>query len=93
MRNIITAIALTLLASSAAYAAPSDLPNRGPRGKADAGYAPAHSDLIEVATCKDGTKMWAPTNEHRGACRGHGGVASWADGSPVRTRKGSREYR
>ena len=51
---------------------------------------------IKVATCNDGKEYWATTNDHRFACAGHKGVASWADGSPVRAkaeRKGTREYR
>ena len=50
--------------------------------------------LIKVADCKDGKAYYAPTNEHRGACSGHGGVASWADGSPVKSSGGkSARYR
>ena len=49
----------------------------------------------KVADCRDGTSAWsANTTEHRGLCSGHGGVASYADGSPVKAkseRKG--EYR
>ena len=46
---------------------------------------------IETATCRDGLTYYHPTGEHRGACSGHGGVASWTDGSPVKAhgRKGS----
>lgn len=40
--------------------------------------------MIHVATCNDGKEYWARTNEHRGACSGHGGVATWTDGSPVK---------
>jgi hypothetical protein len=67
-------------------------------GSAYAGAAPApvqkgksgETGTIKVATCKDGKEYWAPTNEHRGACSGHGGVAVWADGSPVKAPKSSR---
>lgn len=44
---------------------------------------------VKVATCNDGATLYRPTNEHRGACRGHKGVASWADGSDVK-HKGSK---
>lgn len=49
--------------------------------------------LIKVAECRDGKSYYAPTNEHRGACSGHGGVASWADGSPVKAGGKSARYR
>jgi hypothetical protein len=59
---------------------------------APAPKAPVSGDTA-VATCRDGTTMYAASNEHRGACRGHGGVASWTDGSPVRAKGGKRSYR
>jgi hypothetical protein len=42
-----------------------------------------------VAVCNDGKTYYAKTNEHRGACSGHGGVKSWADGSPVKSKSKS----
>lgn len=48
---------------------------------------------IHVATCNDGKEYWAKTNEHRGACSGHGGVATWADGSPVKSGARKTSYR
>jgi hypothetical protein len=77
----ILAIALTLTISGLAYAAPAK-PARV-----------ASSTDVHVATCKDGKEYYAPTNEHRGACSGHGGVASWADGSLVRSSAKSNRYR
>lgn len=47
---------------------------------------------VKVATCNDGATLYKATNEHRGACRGHGGVATWADGSTVRHKGGSSTY-
>lgn len=49
--------------------------------------------LIKVATCNDGKSYYAPTNEHRGACSGHQGVAEWADGSPVRSNGRKTQYK
>lgn len=46
--------------------------------------------MVEVATCNDGKVYSHVTGERRGACSGHGGVASWADGSPVKAKGGSR---
>ena len=60
---------------------------------ADAPKAPKAPDKIHVATCNDGKEYWAPTNEHRGACSGHGGVAAWTDGSPVKSHGRKTEYR
>lgn len=48
---------------------------------------------IHVATCVDGKEYWARTNEHRGACSGHGGVAQWADGSEVKSKGRKTSYR
>lgn len=36
-----------------------------------------------IATCRDGGTYYSTSGDHRGACSGHGGVAAWADGSPV----------
>lgn len=49
--------------------------------------------MIHVATCNDGKEYWAKTNEHRGACSGHQGVAVWMDGSPVRSNGRKTSYR
>jgi hypothetical protein len=49
--------------------------------------------MIHVATCNDGKEYWAKTNEHRGACSGHGGVASWVDGSEVKSKGRKTSYR
>lgn len=48
-----------------------------------------------VATCNDGKTMYSSNpHEHRGACSGHGGVAAWTDGSPVKTHGGkATEYK
>lgn len=48
---------------------------------------------VKVATCVDGKVMCAATNEHRGACASHGGVASWADGSEVKSHARKTEYK
>lgn len=38
-----------------------------------------------IATCKDGTESHSA--HRQGACSRHGGVKSWADGSPVGGKK------
>jgi hypothetical protein len=48
---------------------------------------------VKVAVCKDGKVMCSATNEHRGACSGHGGVASWGDGSEVKSHAKKNEYK
>lgn len=51
-------------------------------------------DKVKVATCNDGKTMYGTNpHEHRGACSGHGGVASWADGSPVKSHVKKTEYK
>ena len=83
MHTLRIALAASILAvSSMAFAAPKPAP---------AVKASQATDTdIEIATCRDGKKYYGPTNEHRGACSGHGGVASWSDGTPVKAPKSSR---
>jgi len=73
-------LSLTVLFSAVALGAP--LP---PNAKDD--------NKVHVATCRDGAEMYAASNEHRGACSGHGGVRSWADGSPVKGKGRKTTYR
>lgn len=40
-----------------------------------------------LAKCKDGATMYSTTGKHQFACSGHGGVAAWLDGSPVKAKK------
>ena len=47
------------------------------------------SQGVKTAVCQDGTTYYSRTGEHRGACSGHHGVASWTDGSPVRAKRGA----
>ena len=49
--------------------------------------------LKPVAVCRDGKTYSNATGEHRGACSGHGGVASWANGQPVRSKGGKGSYK
>jgi hypothetical protein len=79
-----TLIALHVAVANAAPAKGTDV-QKSKSGEGDG--------LIKVATCKDGKAYYAPTNEHRGACSGHGGVASWADGSEVKASSKSARYR
>lgn len=50
------------------------------------------AEMKPVATCKDGQTYSNDTGHHVGACRGHGGVAKWADGSPVKAKGGHSSY-
>lgn len=75
-----TIILASLLSASLAHAAPAQ-------------EAPAKSTMVEVATCNDGKVYSHVTGEKRGACSGHGGVASWADGSPVKSKGAKTSYR
>ena len=50
-------------------------------------------DAKPIAVCNDGKTMYSSSDKHQGACRGHGGVKSWADGSPVRSKGGTRSYK
>jgi hypothetical protein len=84
-KHLVTGMLATLVALHAAVAFAKDV-KTSKSGEGDG--------MIKVATCKDGKDYYAPTNEHRGACSGHGGVESWADGSPVRAKGGkSDRYR
>lgn len=75
------------LASSTSFAAPA--PKAPTVEKAKSGT----DGMIRVATCNDGKEYWARTNEHRGACSGHGGVAVWADGSEVKSNGRKTAYK
>jgi len=86
-KHLMTGMFATLVALhvAVANAAPAKDVQKGKSGE---------TGMIKVATCVDGKEYYAPTNEHRGACSGHGGVASWADGSAVRAKGGkSARYR
>lgn len=76
-----TLIALILALAMPAYAAP-----KAPSSPV-AASKPAEGVL--TATCRDGKSYYHPTGEHRGACSGHQGVASWTDGSPVKAKSGA----
>ncbi len=79
MKTIIASLAFLVL-SNVAHAAET--------------AAPAKADMQKVATCVDGKEYYNTTGKHGGACRGHGGVASWADGSAVHSKAGrTTEYR
>lgn len=54
---------------------------------------PAAPSLIPVATCNDGKVYSHATGEKRGACAFHGGVASWSDGTPVKSKNAKGSYR
>lgn len=73
--------------ANAAPAQPAKAPTQTQHGVA------GQDGQIKVATCNDGKEYWSRTNEHRGACSGHGGVASWADGSPVKSNGRKTSYR
>jgi hypothetical protein len=52
------------------------------------------ANKVPVAVCNDGKTMYSSNpSEHRGACSGHGGVASWADGSEVKSHAKKTSYR
>ena len=58
---------------------------------AEATKAPAK---VECATCNDGKVMWcANPTDHRGFCSGHKGVASYSDGSEVKSHARKTEYK
>lgn len=82
-----TSILVLMLAQSVAFAAP-DAP------KANSVPSASKGDGKEkVATCVDGKEYWSASTDHRGACSGHGGVASYVDGSPVKSHARKTEYR
>ena len=52
------------------------------------------TEKVKVADCVDGKSYYSTSNTHQGACARHGGVAAWADGSPVKHRAEKKgEYR
>lgn len=59
----------------------------------------AEDAKVKVATCRDGKDFYTSSvgrdgkPSHMGACSGHGGVATWADGSPVKSHERKTEYR
>lgn len=55
--------------------------------------APKEGTMRDVATCRDGKTYRNTTGRHMGACSGHGGVAKWADGSPVKSHTKTTEYK
>ena len=72
----ILALSLSMFWTALAFAAPA----KGP-------------EMVPVAVCNDGQTMKGTNpSEHRGACSGHGGVASWADGSPVKSHAKKTSY-
>lgn len=88
-KTIIASMIASLIALGAAtaYGAPAKPAPDVQKGKS------GETGLIHVATCNDGKEYWAKTNEHRGACSGHGGVAVWMDGSPVKGSGRKTQYR
>jgi hypothetical protein len=57
-------------------------------------FAAPADNKVPVAVCQDGKTMYGQSaSEHRGACSGHGGVASWADGSEVKSHARKTSYR
>ena len=86
MHTLRIVLAASILAvSSMAFAAPKPAP-------ATSKASQPTEDMVHVADCANGKQYWAPTNEHRGACSGAGGVIRWTDGSPVRS-KGPKSNR
>jgi len=83
IRTTILALSASLIFFAAALAHGAETP----------AAASAKPELVHVATCNDGKELYKPTNQHIGACRGHGGVKSWADGSAVKAKGGKSEYR
>ena len=93
-RITLTAVLVTLASIGAAVTGPMAFGADKPKATDTKHSKSGEGDgLIRVATCKDGKEYWAPTNEHRGACSGHGGVASWADGSEVKSNGRKTQYR
>jgi hypothetical protein len=66
--------------------------NAAPPAKA-APVKDATAGMVLTATCNDGKDYYSKTGEHRGACSGHGGVASWADGSEVKSKGRKTAYK
>ena len=92
-RSLISIIAGSALFTMAAIA--SAAPVKAPKAPKAPNPVPTavEGELVKVAVCNDGKAYYAPTNRHNGACRGHGGVAQWADGSPVKSRTTRGQYR
>lgn len=90
-RHIVSGLVLSLalLFSAVALGAPAAKPVDTKHSVSGNGT----DGLIKVATCTDGKAYYAPTNEHRGACSGHGGVAEWSDGTPVKAHARKTSYR
>jgi hypothetical protein len=56
--------------------------------------APAKPEMKEAATCNDGKTAYSVNPaEHRGLCSGHGGVATFADGSAPKSHAKKTEYK
>ncbi len=59
----------------------------------------ADAPKAHVATCADGKEFYTSSigkdgkPSHAGACAGHGGVAKWTDGSPVKSHAKKTEYK
>lgn len=95
---LIVAAATFAFCAAANYADAADkpapqAPTKPPKAPAAPSLPPKAPDMTKVATCRDGKAYYHVTGEKRGACSGHGGVAAWADGSPVRSAAGKTAYR
>lgn len=73
----VLALSLSMFWTALAFAAPA----KGPA-------------MVPVAVCNNGKTMYGTNpSEHRGACSGNGGVASFADGSPVKSHARKTQYK
>lgn len=91
---LMTASIACALGAAVSYAKAAPSLDDGTNDKATPG-------LVKLADCNDGKAYYVtperagrPDKGHIGACRGHKGVAKWADGSTVKA-KGAKggEYR